>query len=167
MVILKPVHPSETNQLMQVAQEFWQELMPHADTVQDADQCTQYFHERFPLDQPHHLVQWAMVKDNIVGFVAAVVEPSRKRASIEDFYILPTARHKGYGTETVRALVEQFDALGIERVDLNVRRDNPNALAFWEAQGFRIALYHMRQYRDPQSGESFIGALSSDFEETK
>ncbi|MBV7330555.1 hypothetical protein KFU94_20385 [Chloroflexi bacterium TSY] len=53
--------------------------------------------------------------------------------------------------------------MGIEQIELNVRRDNPEALAFWQAQGFRIALYQMRQYRDPQTGQSFIGALSSDF----
>jgi ribosomal protein S18 acetylase RimI-like enzyme len=47
-------------------------------------------------------------------------------------------------------------------VDLSVRRDTPQALAFWEALGFRIASYHLRQYRDPAAHQSFMGALSSD-----
>ena len=51
----------------------------------------------------------------------------------------------------------------MELVDLNARRDNPQALAFWAAQGFRIALYRLRQYPDPKTGEAYIGALSSDF----
>jgi ribosomal protein S18 acetylase RimI-like enzyme len=50
--------------------------------------------------------------------------------------------------------------------ELTLRRDNPQALAFWEAQGFRIAHYLLRQYRDLQTGELFIGALSSDFANT-
>ena len=52
---------------------------------------------------------------------------------------------------------------GVELIECNVRRDNPQALAFWEAQGFRIALYRLRQYRDPKRGTSYVGALSSDF----
>jgi hypothetical protein len=40
-------------------------------------------------------------------------------------------------------------------------------LALWEAQGFRIAHYLLRQYRDPQTGELFIGTLSSDFANTE
>ncbi len=55
----------------------------------------------------------------------------------------------------------------IETVKLTVLRTNPQALAFWEAQGFRIAHYLMRQYRDPQSGQLFVGALSSDFAGTE
>jgi len=56
----------------------------------------------------------------------------------------------------------------VERVDLDVRRDNPQALAFWQAQGFGIAAYRMRIYRDPDSGTvrssaaAYVGALSSD-----
>ena len=52
---------------------------------------------------------------------------------------------------------------GIRQLDLNVRRDNPNALSFWEAQGFGIAGYRLRMYRDPETGTAYKGVLSSDF----
>lgn len=48
-----------------------------------------------------------------------------------------------------------------------MRRDTPEALAFWEAQGFGIAGYRMRMYRDPKTGKAFKGVLSSDFEDGK
>ncbi|MEM7132518.1 MAG: GNAT family N-acetyltransferase [Chloroflexota bacterium] len=163
MIALRAIEPSECEYLHQIAEAYWLELMPHSDVIQDANQRAQYFQDRFPLNTPDHLVQWAINNETIVGIVAARVEPANRRASIEDFYVLPTERSKGYGREMIRKLYQQFDTMDIERVDLNVRRDNPAALAFWEAQGFRIALYHLRQYRDPQSGESFVGALSSDF----
>jgi ribosomal protein S18 acetylase RimI-like enzyme len=60
-------------------------------------------------------------------------------------------------------LFSHLDDLGVEQIDLDVRRDNPLALAFWQAQGFGIAGYRLRQYRDPESGMAFEGALSSDF----
>ncbi len=82
---------------------------------------------------------------------------------VNDFYVLPEARRQGYGRAMVQWLLAHLDSLGVEQIDLDVRRDNPDALAFWQAQGFGIALYRLRQYRDPESGTAFVGALSSDF----
>jgi len=163
MVQLKSVHPSECELFRQMAEAYWQELMPHADVVQDVEQCAGYFQERFPFADPNHRVQWAIIDEQPVGFVAFTLDQTHRQAMIEDFYVAPTERRKGYGTGIVHLLYPQFDELGIELVELNVRRDTPQALAFWEAQGFRIAHYLMRQYRDPQTRQAFIGALSSDF----
>lgn len=98
-----------------------------------------------------------------MGFVAYAVDEARKSASINNFYVVPEARRRGYGAAMVQAVYTQLDQLGVELVELNVRRDNPQALAFWEAQGFRIALYRLQQYRDPKTGKAYIGTLSSDF----
>jgi ribosomal protein S18 acetylase RimI-like enzyme len=163
MMQLKPIQPSEREQLRHMAEAYWQELMPHADMVRDAEQRTRYFQERFPLGDEHHRVQWAMVDGQPVGFIAFTLDQARKQALVEDFYVVATERRRGYGAAMVRLLYQQVDAMGIELVELTVRRDNPQALAFWEAQGLRIAHYLMRQYRDPKTGQSFIGALSSDF----
>jgi ribosomal protein S18 acetylase RimI-like enzyme len=57
------------------------------------------------------------------------------------------------------------DDLGVEAIDLHVRRDNPAALQFWQAQGFMIGHYQLKQYRDPEKRVGFVGALSSDFTE--
>ena len=58
-----------------------------------------------------------------------------------------------------------MDGLGIERIDLNVRRDNPSALKFWESQDFMIGHHELTQYRDPHKRIGIRGALSSDFAE--
>jgi ribosomal protein S18 acetylase RimI-like enzyme len=58
--------------------------------------------------------------------------------------------------------------VGVERIDLYVQRDDPRALAFWQAQGSGIAGYRMRIYRDPESetvrssAAAYVGALSLD-----
>lgn len=163
MVQLQPIQPTEQARFRQVVEAYWQEIMPHADIVRDAEQAARYFQEHFPLDRNDYWVQWALGAGEPVGFVAATLEAVRKKAMIEDFYVLPAERRHGYGTAIMHALYRQLDALGIELIELHVRRDTPEALAFWEAQGFRIALYRMRQYRDPEAGKSFVGALSSDF----
>ena len=63
----------------------------------------------------------------------------------------------------VKWVFAHLDNMGVERIDLDVGRDNPEALSFWQAQGFGMAGYRRRQYRDPGSGTAFVGALSSDF----
>ena len=98
-----------------------------------------------------------------MGFFAYDLSEDSKSVFIGNFYVVPRERRKGYGTAMVRWLFAHLDGLGVERIDLHVRRDNPGALACWEAQGFGIAGYRMRQYRDPERGTAYVGALSSDF----
>lgn len=163
MVQLQPVQPSEQAQLQAMAEAYWQEIMPTADVVQDAERRTRYFQERFPLNDENRRVHWALVDGQVVGFIVITINPARKQVMVEDFYVPPTERRKGYGAAMIQALYQQLDQTSIEMVELTVRRDNPQALAFWEAQGFRIGHYLLRQYREPKTGELFIGALSSDF----
>ena len=40
----------------------------------------------------------------------------------------------------------EYDEQGVVRIDLNVRKDNPVAFAFWQSVGFDLALYHLRRY---------------------
>ena len=87
------------------------------------------------------------------------------RAKINDFYVIPAKRRRGLGSWLVGAVTEVTDGLGIERIDLSVRRDNPGALRFWESQGFMIGHHELTQFRDPHRRVGFRGALSSDFAE--
>ncbi|MFN8493392.1 MAG: GNAT family N-acetyltransferase [Caldilineaceae bacterium] len=160
---LKPVQPTEQERFRLIAEAYWQELMPHADVLQSAEQQERYFQEEFTWAGGDQHPHWAMRDGQIVGFVSFSLDQERKTAYINDFYILPEARRQGNGVALLQALYRRFDEIGVECVELSVRRDNPRGLAFWEAQGFRIGSYRMRQYRDPKTGQAFIGALSSDF----
>ena len=162
-VSLKQVSPHEIFEFQQMVHAYWQELMPHASVVRDLASREAYFAKRFTVDSDNAFCHWSIVASRKVGFVSYVVSPAHKSATVEDFYVDPAERRKGYGSATVRTLCEQFDKVGVQRIELNVRRDNPDALSFWEAQGFRVALYRLRQYRDPKTGTGFIGSLSSDF----
>jgi ribosomal protein S18 acetylase RimI-like enzyme len=164
-VNLEEVHSIDIAEFQQVVAAYWQELMPHAPVIQDADRQIAYFKECFTWSGGNHHPHWALGAGRRVGFVSFAIDLDRHTASIDDFYVLPAERRHGFGSAMVQALYGHFDQLGIELIELNVRRDNPNALAFWEAQGFRVALYRLRQYRDPKTGTAFVGALSSDFAE--
>lgn len=159
---LRAVAPSEIAAFRSMAEAYWQEIMPAAAVVKNEQQRAAYFQQSFSWQAEHQPPFWAVVDERLIGIVHFAL--THGRATIEDFYVAPQERRQGYGRGMVQALYQLFDSHGVEVVELHVRRDTPAALAFWEAQGFRIAAYRMRQYRDPRTGQSFVGALSSDFD---
>lgn len=162
-MILKKIKLDSFPNFKKMVVAYWQELMPHSDLIQSHEGRENYFQERFPVEDASLNLFWAVENGRKRGFVALSVNAAKHSAMIEDFFVLPDFRRQGHGSAMVKALSLEMDNLGIELIELTVRRDNPQSLAFWEAQGFRIALHRLRQYRDPKQGISYIGALSSDF----
>lgn len=160
---LRGVPLSDIADFRQMVETYWQEIMPHSARVKNQQSREAYFQERFPFGDDSLSLFWGIVDGRRIGFVAFSLNHTEHSAMIEDFYVVPEARRRGFGTELVNTLSVKLDQLGIELVELTVRRDTPQALAFWEAQGFRIAGYRLRQYRDPKHGTAYLGALSSDF----
>ncbi len=157
----KRVIPADQNRFRPLVEAYWLEIMPHADTVCTSDSRDSYFADRFPLSSTEPRVFWGLSEGSPVGFISFSI--SGTRAEINDFYVVPAKRRRGIGTFLVKSAIEITDSLGIDRIDLNVRRDNPEALKFWEAQGFMIGHYELIQYRAPKKRVGFLGALSSDF----
>ena len=155
------VIPADQNRFRPLVEAYWLEIMPHADTVCTSDSRDSYFADRFPLSSTEPGVFWGLSEGSPVGFISFSI--SGTRAEINDFYVVPARRRRGIGTFLVKSAIEITDSLGVDRIDLNVRRDNPEALKFWEAQGFMIGHYELIQYRDPKKRVGFLGALSSDF----
>jgi ribosomal protein S18 acetylase RimI-like enzyme len=58
----------------------------------------------------------------------------------------PNQRRRGLGRAFAQAIVARLREQGIGQIDLNVREDNPRALAFWRSCGFSLALYRLRMY---------------------
>lgn len=158
-----PLQPDDSAGFRDMVLAYWHELMPKAGVLKDAASREAYFRKEFGPDGTNKALFWAVQEGRRAGFVHFTLYEDEKRAYVEDFYVLPEVRRQGCGTAIVRWLLAYLDGHGIEQIDLNVRRDNPNALAFWQAQGFGIAGYRLRQYRDPGTGTAFKGALSSDF----
>ncbi len=149
--------------LRELALSYWHELMPKADVMQNAERRDEYFESQFDLSDAKRPLFWLLLTEQPIGFVHLTIYKAEQRAYVEDFYIVPEARRQGHGTTMLQWLFDYLDQQNIEQIDLNVRRDNPDALAFWQAQGFGIAGYRLRQYREPATGTALIGVLSSDF----
>ena len=158
---LETVKPAEKKEFRSLVDNYWLEIMPNADTVRTPESRDAYFARRFLLDAESPRIFWGIEGENHVGFIALTLE--NKKAKINDFYIEPDYRRQGHGSHMVEAIRDLTDDLGIEQIDLNVRRDNPSSLVFWQAQGFMIGHYELTQYRDPIKRIGFRGALSSDF----
>lgn len=160
-ITFERVIPVDQNRFRPLVEAYWLEIMPHADTVCTSNSRDSYFADRFPLSSTEPGVFWGLSEGSPVGFISFSI--SGIRAEINDFYVVPARRRRGIGTFLVKSTIEITDSLGVDRIDLNVRRDNPEALKFWEAQGFMIGHYELIQYRDPEKRVRFLGALSSDF----
>jgi ribosomal protein S18 acetylase RimI-like enzyme len=146
----------------EMVEAYWQELMPQSIVVRDPQRKEAFFQDEFSWDGGGNYPHWIVADGCRVGFVTFQVSRERKRARINNFYVVPEKRRRGHGSAVVRWLFSYMDGEGVERIDLDVRRDNPGALAFWQAQGFGVAAYRLRQYRAPERGTAFAGALSSD-----
>jgi len=161
---IEKVGTEDSAHFREMVKAYWQELMPKADVATDPDKWEAYFQDQFAWDGGNNHPHWAILDDDRrIGFMTFEVSDDDVCARVNDFYVVPEERRKGYGSAMVQWLFSHLDSLGVERIDLSVRRDNPTALAFWQAQGFGIAGYRLRQYRDPETGTAYVGALSSDF----
>ena len=163
MLAFEQVNPNDINAFRSMVLAYWRDLMPYSDVMNDPVRQEAYFAEQYTWAGGSGHPYWVLLDGRRIGLVNFSISPNEKRAEVEDFFVIPEERRRGYGTEIMRWVFRQFDMHGVEQVDLTVRRDNPNALAFWEAQGFMLAKYHLRQYRDPATGTAFHRALSSDF----
>ena len=160
---IEPVPIAARGQFRALAEAYWREVMPHASVCQSQKACDAFFEEIFTWAGGNRHPHWALIEGQPIGFVSFEIEGGRAR--VHDFYISSEHRRRGHGAKIVDWLFAHFDEKGIRQLDLNVRRDNPNALSFWMAQGFGIAGYRMRMYRNPETHAAYKGVLSSDFVE--
>jgi GNAT superfamily N-acetyltransferase len=149
-VEIRRIREGERAELRAMVQHYWVQLMPQAPVVRDPALGEQYFVERFQLELPGRFYWWTTCQGTTVGFAFLELEDSLEGlgAQIGDFYIQRSYQRQGYGTAFFQALLAWMRGEGVSRIDLNVRQDNPGALAFWRSVGFDLALYVMRHYLD-------------------
>lgn len=70
----------------------------------------------------------------------AQVGPDLPPAELLSIVVSPDARRKGVGKALVDAMVSEFACRGIPRVKVAVGADNEEANAFYQRQGFKLAL---------------------------
>lgn len=66
-------------------------------------------------------------------------------AFLDDITIAESARGHGHGRRAMVLLEAEVQALGLDRIDLHVYRDNPRAIALYEQLGYRTTGLKMRK----------------------
>ena len=160
---IENVDPGDIKKFKTLVEEYWRELMPKATVMRTLEAFDEQFQNTFEVSSGDSLLHVAFEGDQPVGLLLYQIDGDQHQATVLEFYVTPQHRRKGIGGFIVQWMLSKFDDLGIEQIDLNVRRDNPGALAFWQAQGFGIAGYRLRQLRDPATRCAFKEVLSSDF----
>jgi ribosomal protein S18 acetylase RimI-like enzyme len=67
---------------------------------------------------------------------ALPIHPETCRAEITDLYVAPGCRRRGCGRALVAATTRWASERGAERVEVHVSPRNPEAQAFWRAEGY-------------------------------
>jgi ribosomal-protein-alanine N-acetyltransferase len=76
----------------------------------------------------------AVRADAVLGF--GIMQYAEEAAHLSLLAVQPLARHQGLGKRLVAWLEEVARTAGLERLRVEARADNFNALAFYEARGF-------------------------------
>lgn len=67
---------------------------------------------------------------------ALPIHPETCRAEITDLYVAPGRRRRGCGRALVAATTRWASEHGAERIEVHVSPRNPEAQAFWRAEGY-------------------------------
>ncbi|MBL0731224.1 GNAT family N-acetyltransferase [Piscinibacter sp. HJYY11] len=80
----------------------------------------------------------AVAGTKVVGWcdVSFLVGESRAHIGVLGIGLLPEFRHQGLGRKLMEAAIARSWAVGLTRIELNVREDNHNAKALYERLGF-------------------------------
>jgi ribosomal protein S18 acetylase RimI-like enzyme len=91
-----------------------------------------------------HFFWLACVEEHIAGFVSFQIRTNpftqKTYGFIEDLYVIPPFRRRGYAKELVQTAFRELRQHGAEYIELDVLAHNERALAFWKKQG--LTLHH-------------------------
>ena len=79
--------------------------------------------------------------DQAIGYIALCfgysIEMCGRDAFIDELYIIPSARGKGFGRRTLELVIEQLDGLAIRALHLEVAHSNDTAKHLYRSVGFK------------------------------
>ncbi len=145
---LSQIAESDIVDLRSMAYRYWEGLMPDALVIQDPERRAVYFDSHFRLGDGQSICWWLVADNARAGFAKVDLWENHDGmgATIRDFFLDHPYRRQGIGQAGAHRIVGALKVRGVHRIDLNVRADNPVALAFWGSVGFELSLYQLRRY---------------------
>ena len=138
------IRKAENTDLWDIA-NIWRRNIKTINTASDIARLYHYFKKYFLIAVIHKEEEKEEGYD-IIGFVAGAVRDGHGHVSgiaVEHEY-----RRKGIGGSLLRRLYEEFYNDGFERVTLEVRKSNKEAIRFYERQGFKPVFVIHGYYAD-------------------
>jgi len=80
--------------------------------------------------------------NKLIGYIRGTIHKLpllydiKYEGSIEEIFILPEYRRKGYATKLFQSLVKDFNKRELEYININVDIENETGKKFWDALGF-------------------------------
>ena len=94
------------------------------------------------MESDNNLMLVALDEGNVLGYsYSLIIETSNlekrgKYGNIHDVFISPAHRHKGVGEMMFSEIMKWFQSKDIDRIELDVIKQNQMASSFWEKHGF-------------------------------
>jgi len=146
------IRKAENSDLRDIA-NIWRRNIKTINTASDIARLYHYFKKYFLIAVIHKEKDRGKEEHgqgydgyDVIGFVAGAVKDGHGHVSgiaVEREY-----RRKGIGSSLLRRLYEEFYNDGFERVTLEVRKSNKEAIRFYERQGFKPAFVIHGYYAD-------------------
>lgn len=86
-----------------------------------------------------------------IGYLWYKPDHELKSAYINDFYLFPPFRGKGFGSQAMKYLEERLEEEGFTQLKLRVAADNQQARHVYEANGFAVTGINMNKLLGKQA----------------
>lgn len=120
--------------------EMMDEFYVESDHVLDVEEATSAF--KTLLDQPKYGVIWlALDGSEVAGYVILTVRFAMEfgglEGSIDDLYIRPPARRRGFANQLLQSVLIECDERGLKALHVEVGADNAAAKALYQNFGLQ------------------------------
>lgn len=136
--MIRPAEPEDVPQVLALIRELAEYERLQDEVVARPESLREHLFG----DDPRCSVLLACQQGEVVGYALFYPAYSSFRSLpslfLEDLYVTPRARGRGYGRALLRAVAAAATELGAARMDWNVLDWNRPAIAFYEALGARV-----------------------------
>ena len=87
--------------------------------------------------------------ENGIPVGVVLIDVDGDTAFIDNLYVLPDGRGKGYGRRLLQEAIAHLRQLKVRKVDLMVTADNEIAVHLYDEAGFDISRLRMTKFLDP------------------
>jgi ribosomal protein S18 acetylase RimI-like enzyme len=148
----EPAGPADADALLRMARAF------HREDGHDLDAAGEMAVLQITKGEPFARAWIAWLAGEAIGYVVVTlgysIEYGGRDGFIDDLYLVPAVRGRGYGRQLLRFALSQAAALGIRTLHLEVETGNENATRLYRSSGFAATGRTLMRCRLDPAGET-------------